>query len=228
MNVVRLGVVLLAIVIAAYVWLRPDTGGPVTPDTHGLPWQIETLADGGSRVFGLELGRSTLDDARARFGDGMKIGIVAARDEAGALEAYYDSVMAGVILGRMILVADLDPETLSALRERSIDRSHMNDTTFRYVLAHDDLPAALRAPIAAVTFIPAADLDAGTVQKRFGVPQERVRVSGQVEHFLYPERGLDLLLDPEGKEVLQYVAPREFAARLHEPLLRAGTPAGRP
>jgi hypothetical protein len=32
-----------------------------------------------------------------------------------------------------------------------------------------------------------------------------------VEHWLYPEKGLDLMLNDSGKEVLQYVAPREFA-----------------
>jgi hypothetical protein len=206
------------------VWLDPDRGVPTVPDTHGLPWQIQILDNGGSRVFGLEPGRSTLDDARMRFGDNMKLGIVAAQGEPGALEAYYDSVMAGPILGRMILVAKLDPDTLAQLRERSVDRTHMNDSTFRYVLAPDDLPAALRAPIAGITFIPAADLDAEMVQKRFGAPQERLRVNAHIEHFLYPERGLDLVIDTEGKEVLQYVAPREFA-RLREPLLRKAAPA---
>lgn len=228
MRTLRIIVALLAIAAAAYVWLSPDAGGPTPSVTHGLPWQIETLADGGSRVFGLELGKSTLDEARARFGDGMKIGIVAARGEAGALEAYYDSVMAGVILGRMILVADLDPQTLAAMRERSIDRSHMNETTFRYVLAQDDLSAALRAPIAAITFIPAADLDLEMVLKRFGAPQERLRVNEHIEHFLYPAVGLDLVIDTEGKEVLQYVAPRAFDARLREPLRQAGPAADRP
>lgn len=213
---------LLVVAIAAYVWLSPDGDGVQAPPIQGLPWQIEILAEGNSRVFGLELGQSVLDAARERFGDGMKIGIVAAQGEAGALEAYYDTAMAGVILGRMILVASLDPETLARLRERSTQRDHMNDMTFRYVLAQDDLPIALRAPITAITFIPAADLDAETVLKRFGPPRERLRVNAHVEHFLYPDRGLDLLLDDKGKEVLQYVAPREFA-RLREPLLRSGT-----
>lgn len=209
--------ILTVVAIAALVLLRPDSDRQSAPAIQGLPWQIEVSADGGSRVFGLALARSTLDDARVRFGDGMKIGIVAAKGEAGALEAYYDTVTAGVILGKMILVASLDPETLARLRERSIRRVYMSGTTYRYDLDPDDLPQALRAPIAAITFIPAANLDVETVLKRFGSPQERLRVSDRVEHFLYPDRGLDLLLDDQGKDVLQYVAPREFA-RLREPL----------
>lgn len=228
MKTLQLIAAVMAVVIAAFVLLRPDSRPPSAPG--GLPWQIEILADGGSRVFGLELARSTLEDARVRFGDGMKIGIVAAQGEQGTLEAYYDSVTAGVILGKVILVARLDPEALTRLRERSSQRTHMNDATYRFVLDREDLPEALRAPIAGITFIPAADLDAETVLKRFGTPQERLRVNERAEHFLYPDRGLDLLIDDEGKEVLQYVAPREFA-RLSEPLRRTeplredGTPA---
>jgi len=212
---------LIAVVFAAFVLLRPDSDQPASPGVHGLPWQIEILANGNSRVFGLELTHSTLDDARVRFGDGMKIGIVAAQGEAGALEAYYDTVTAGVLLGKMILVATLDSETLTQLRERSSRRVFMNDATYRYHLDRDDLPVALRAPIATMTFIPAANLDAETVLKRFGVPKERLRINEQVEHFLYPDQGLDLILDDQGKEVLQYVVPREFA-RLREPLGQGG------
>jgi hypothetical protein len=212
---------LIALAIAGFVLLRPDSDSPSAPDIHGLPWQIEILANGNSRVFGLELTHSTLEDTRGRFGDGMKIGIVAAQGEAGALEAYYETVTAGVLLGKMILVARLDPETLTRLRKRSIRRVYMNGATYRYDLNREDLPVALRAPIAVMTFIPSANLDAETVLKRFGVPKERLRVNDQVEHFLYPDQGLDLILDGQGKEVLQYVVPRDFA-RLREPLGQGG------
>ena len=211
-----------AVGVVALVVLPPDGEHSPVSRVQGLPWQINILANGNSRVFGLELPRSTLADARERFGDGMRIGIVAARDEAGALEAYYDSVTAGIILGKMILVAKLDPEILAGMRERSTQRSHMNDSTFRYVLHPDDLSRALDTTIAGITFVPAADLDVETVLKRFGPPQERLRAGDHAEHFLYPDSGLDLLLDDKGKEVLQYVAPHEFA-RLRDPLLKDAT-----
>jgi hypothetical protein len=221
MKTLQVIALLIVVVIAAFVLLRPDSDQPASPGVHGLPWQIEILANGNSRVFGLELTHSTLEDARARFGDGMKIGIVAAQGEAGALEAFYDTVTADVLLGKMILVATLDPESLTQLRERSSRRVFMNDATYRYHLDREDLPVALRAPIATMTFIPAANLDAETVLKRFGVPKERLRINAQIEHFLYPDQGLDLILDDQGKEVLQYVVPREFA-RLREPLGQGG------
>lgn len=216
---------LTVIAIVAFLWQRPGGDQQPVSAIEGLPWQIETLADGSSRVFGLELGRSTLDDARERFGVDMKVGIVAAQGEEGALEAYFDNVTAGVIVGKLILVAALDKATLTGLRQRATQKVHMNGATYRYLLNRDDLLQSLRAPIATIAFIPVADLDVETVLKRFGMPQERLRINDQVEHFLYPDQGLDLILDDNGKEVLQYVAPRDFA-RLRGPLHGADSGRG--
>ena len=193
---------------------------PAVQAVEGLPWQIEVLPDGGSRVFGLTLAHSTLGDARGRFGIDMEIAVIAAPGEPGSLEAYSSSVTTGAIIGKIILVADVDRETVARLRQRAIKSVHMDSSTRKYILHHDDLALAWRAPIASVTFIPAASLDEQTVLRRFGAPAERIRVDERVEHFLYPDKGLDLALDSKGKEVLQYVAPRQFA-RLREPLIKA-------
>jgi hypothetical protein len=193
------------------------------PSVEGLPWQIEALADGGSRVFGLTLAQSTLGDARGRFGIEVEIAVIAAPGEPGSLEAYYSNVTTGLLMGKMILAADLDRETVARLRQRAAKTEYMTSMTKKFILHRDDLALAWRAPIAGITFIPVASLDEATVLRRFGVPAERIRVDEQTEHFLYPEKGLDLILDSKGKEVLQYVAPRQFA-RLREPLARA-TPA---
>lgn len=193
---------------------------PVVQAVAGLPWQIEILPNGETRVFGLIPTRSTLDDARGRFGMDMEIAVIAAPGEPGSLEAYSSSVTTGVIMGKMILVADVGGETVARLRQRAAKTEYMDSTTKKFILHRDDLALAWRAPIASITFIPAASLDEQTVLRRFGVPGERIRVDERVEHFLYPDKGLDLALDSKGKEVLQYVAPRQFA-RLREPLIKA-------
>jgi hypothetical protein len=178
--------VAVAVLIAVVLLLRPAGDRKALP-VEGLPWQIETLPDGGSRVFGLVLAHSTIGDARVRFGEDMEIGLVA---------------------------------------EHVVRKEYMHDTTYRYILDPDDLPLAWRAPIATITFIPAVSIDADTAIKRFGPPQERLRTSDRVEHFLYPDKGLDLVLDNNGKEILQYVAPREFA-RLREPLVHGASEKNR-
>jgi len=87
-----------------------------------------------------------------------------------------------------------------------------------------DIDTMRKSPIIGVSFIPSANLDEDIIQQRFGMPAERIRGSEHTEHFLYPDRGLDLILDRKGKEVLQYVAPKDFAS-LRDPLIAAAQAA---
>jgi hypothetical protein len=96
----------------------------------------------------------------------------------------------------------------------------MESTTRRITLHPDDLAAADRLPIRAIAVIPTVNLDEATVVQRFGEPGERIVVSDKRTHLLYPKLGLDVVVDKDGKELLQYVAPQQFA-RLREPLLAA-------
>lgn len=197
----------------------PETARETAPVT-GLPWQIERLPEGRSRVFGLTLGVDTLDDARARFGHDVQAALLIAADGVTiSLEAYYDAVKAGFVTGKMVLTLELSPAVREALLQGKRKADYLESGARRVRLKPDDLANIGRARIGAISFIPAAQLDEQIVSERFGLAAERIRVSGHVEHFLYPELGLDLVLDQKGKELLQYVAPREFAVRLRAPLM---------
>jgi hypothetical protein len=209
---------LLAAVIVTATLLRPGSPEHEAQPVSGLPWQIEILAGGDSRVFGLTLSQSTLDDAREHFGPDMEVAVIAQREETGALEAYYSRVTTGVLSGKMILVGELDKGAVERMREHAVKNRMTESNARKFTLSQEDLALAYNVPVASITFIPTANLDEETALARFGQPGERIRASEQVEHLLYPEKGLALTLDSKGKELLQYVAPRHFA-RLRDPLL---------
>ena len=207
-----------------------DEPAPATA-TQDLPWQVSALPGGGSRVLGLSVSPtlgtpapdgSTLGDVKQRWGEAVQIAIVATPNETGNLEAYVDPMQAGFISGKAIITAHLPPDVIQGMRERATKTEYMGGTTRKATLSSADLVAALKAPVTAVSFIPAANLDEEVILARFGQPAQRVRSNGHLEHFLYPEKGLDLALDSEGKELLQYVAPAEFE-RLRQPLLNAAS-----
>lgn len=201
---VLLIVILLAVGLALFTTGEQRSNAPLT----GLPWQIDILPGGDTRVFGITPGQTTLGEAIERLGNDMDLAIIAAPHEAGALEAYYSHYSAGPLTGKLILVLDIAPDALSLLRGRALQ----DGGTRRYHLHPDDLPVAYRVPVKVITFLPGINLDEEIAQARFGTPVEVIQVHAQEKHLLYPDRGLDLILNADGKEVLQYLPPRDFSA----------------
>jgi hypothetical protein len=217
---IALFIAIVVALLAAPLLFMSDEGKRVEPPAEGLPWQIDVLPDGNTRVFGLTPGVSTLEDAHSRFGVDAQIAMIIAQGETGSVEAYYESVKAGFVTGKMILTLETSLAQREGMLKRAIKAEFMESTTRRIALADVDLLELGKAKISAIAFIPSANLSEEVIVQRFGTPVERIRSSEQTEHFLYPARGLDLRLDAKGKELLQYVAPREFA-RLRDPLIAA-------
>lgn len=208
----------IAFILAALIipFLIPTPGEGGDPERN-LPWQIEVDGQGGSKVFGLQPGVSTLADVKAALGNELEVAIIAQPGEIGTIEAYYSQVALGFVLAKMVVTIDLGPEAVNAMRERALKAKHMESTTRKITLHPDDLAQLERQPVRALAVIPTVNLDEATVIQRFGQPEERVQVSEKRVHLLYPKQGLDVVVDGDGKELLQYVAPRQFHL-LREPL----------
>lgn len=221
----KFALAIVALVVAALVlpFFIPGAGKQegVDPNSN-LPWQIELDGQGGSRVFGLKPGVSTLGDVRRQLGGEIEVAIIAEPGEVGTLEGYYSQVALGFVLAKVIATVDGKNEAISEMRDRAVKAKHMESTTRRITLHPDDLAAADKLPIKAISVIPTVNLDEATVVQRFGPPGERVVVSEKRVHLLYPDKGLDIVVDADGKELLQYVAPRDFAL-LRDPLLASGS-----
>ena len=194
-------IAMCAAILAAPFIFPPGSSQPAT-QAIGLPWQINVLPGGKSRVFGLTLGSSVLNDATAAFGDAPQLAVVAASGQAGAMEAYFDHVSLGPLTGKVIVVAEMPDSQLRDIQKRAQKTEPQETGNRRFSLSAEDRQAAGKAPVRTITFIPAAKLDAQVVHDRFGRPGERLAV-GDVEHFLYADKGLDLALSREGKAVLQ-------------------------
>lgn len=215
---------ILALIVAALVipFFLPGASkiDGVDPERN-LPWQIVVdEQEGIATVFGIRPGVDTLGSMRAVLGGEPEVAIIARPGETGSLEAYYAQLPLGFVLAKMILTVDATPEQIAAMRERALKAEYMESTTRKIRLHPDDLATVADLPVKALSVIPTVNLDEATVVLRFGEPSERIAVSDKLVHLLYPERGLDVVVDADGKELLQYVAPRDFAL-LRDPLLQA-------
>ncbi|HPR05026.1 MAG TPA: hypothetical protein PK620_05460 [Denitromonas sp.] len=215
----KLIVAILSLVVLAI--LAPLAFMPSADDIHrqqsALPWQIDVDTQGLSRVFGLTLEQSTLGEARERFGPDLTVAIVTAPGEAGALEAYLGSAQLGFVTGKLVLTIAVSADELDGMRQRAAKTEYMESTTRKATLSPADLATAMTRPIDSIVFIPSVNLDEEAVISRFGPPAERIVTNAHQTHLLYPDKGLDLILDADGKEILQYVAPRNFE-RVRTPL----------
>lgn len=186
-------------------------------DTY--PWQVKLLANGKTRVFGITVNESTLKEATELLGHNYKIGLFETSDQPLSLEAYYNEITQGGISGKFVLTLDATQEEMAALIQESIKRKVLASGAKRYTFTADRNKALEKKRITSLSYIPYINLDEEIILKRFGEPAERIILDQKRQHLLYPELGLDLLLDDEGKELLQYVEPAKFA-QLRQPLIK--------
>lgn len=215
------GAAVLAAALALPLWHWWRGAPPAAAADQGLPWQLQRQGDAVAG-FGLRLPGSTLADAQRLWGDELQIGVMALRGEAGALEAYVERYDRGGVGGRLLLATELPEARVLQLREGAAKSEPVDADARRWRLKADDIAALAGTPITGITFIVAANLDAATLQQRFGLPAEVWQQGERLQHWLYPERGLAVVLDSQGKEVLQVVAPGDFERRLRAPLRVAG------
>ena len=201
----------LAVLLAAFWLLRPAPEPDNLRRRDDLPWQIQTLPGGGSRVFGLEPSRSTLRDAVDRLGPYEALALFAGDEESYSLEAWFGSVQFGPLEAKVAVTLEADREELQALAERAVERKGSPSGDWKLFLGPEDRAAQDARTLAGITYIPAyGGLEADFFRRRLGEPAAwTLPDEGRVQWF-YPDLGLTLLLDAEGKEVLEYVAPRRF------------------
>ncbi len=176
-----------------------------------LPWQVESMADGSSKVFGLVLGKSTLQDAQQVFQEDAELSMFATDDGKRVVEGFFNSLTLSGLRAKMVVALDYSEQELSEIFDRGARISTMGTGKRKVALSGEDKTAAMHIPIATITYLPKANLDAAIVEKRFGLPSEKIEEQGtDIEHWLYPDKGLDIALSEEQKDVLQYTLPSQF------------------
>ena len=206
--------------ILGFFWLlapEPDPG-LLEPRTD-LPWQIKVDPDGSSHVFDLHLGEARLSDATAKFGNLEDIAVFQKSEQSSDLEAYFGDVMFGPLKAKLVVkLAATDAEKAKLMRSAR-DRKGSPTGDWKYLLSAEDATKQFARKLTAISYIPATrSLDADFFLQRFGQPASRLTENEEVESWFYPQKGLSIVIDESGKEILEYVAPRNFVAPIMKSL----------
>ncbi len=215
-----IGVLLVTIIALAIALSIPGREHNTRSD---LPWQIKNTATGSIEVFGLTIGESTLKQVENKFQEPAKISLFERREDGHrVIEAYFDRILLSGIRAQVVVVIDTPDKLLEDIYQRGIRIAKMGDGGRKVTLNKDDIRQIYKMAIRSMTYIPKAGLDAQLLIQRFGEPQQKiVELTNKITHWLYPDKGLDIVLNDSGKAVFQYLPPANFA-EITDPLKRLG------
>ncbi len=200
-----LAVTILAIGIAIIM-----PGGRQIDTDPKLPWLIGVNQDGSSTVFGLTLGKSSVADARNLLKKEGEATLFMEPDGKLTIEVFFQRVFLSGLKADMVMTAELTQQEMQPMYDHGTRVSKLGSGEQKVTLRPEDIDMVAAAPIRHLTYLPVADLDPELIESRFGTPAQRIAEKSGASHWLYPEQGLDIAVDPERKEVFQYVAPKDF------------------
>lgn len=213
-----LGVVTLIAATIAILLMLPDNSVS-TPDT--LPWRITHPTPETTRIFGVTLGETSLAEAEKTFKEEAEISLFKPTDREMGVEAFIEEVNFNGLKAKLVMTVAVPAEDLTGMFNRGL-RMNATGSGKRITLTPDDLDKVRKAPVSSLTYLPNVRLEESVIAKRFGEPAQRIlETKVGLTHWLFPQHGLDIILSPKEKPVLQYSTLKDFEL-LRTPLLATG------
>lgn len=168
------------------------------------PWDIQIQDNGASRVFGLTLGKSNIQEANQIFASFAETRLLIDENNQPVLVAHYDELVMDGIVADLELYYQLEPAALEQLHKDLVAIEN-NQQQRAYKLPADTEMDYLSTPIARIVYKPAIQYGEELITQRFGTPQQTVKVDDQQRHWLYPDSGLTIsLFDGQQAEEFEY------------------------
>ncbi|MBT5231135.1 MAG: hypothetical protein HOM11_12755 [Methylococcales bacterium] len=200
--------IIMSAILGFFIWLA--WAPPSSQRGVYFPWQITLLEGGDSQVFGLTLGKSTLADVIKLHQD-HSVAIFYKPGNALRLEAYLPNFKSGPLIAKLIAEIDVDNSLLEKTYETyEVHRKPIDDQGFKVELSSSSIPELLTAKIISLSYSPKANLDEALLLKHFGTPDSKIAESDNISHWLYPKKGLSIAYSLKGKELFQYLPPKNF------------------
>jgi len=207
---ITLSILALLFISILVTWTQiPDISSDNRVITN-LPWIIKTDGRGGSRVFGLEIGKATVRQAQTLFDDEAEFAIFLDNNGHQSLEAFFNYAQIAGLQARVTLILTTNPAELESLASQSIDKKGQQSNSYKLVLPTDLNENLLGHYFTSLTYQPKIKIKQDVLRARFGNPKEVKKINEQIQQWLYPRKGLSILLAKDEKPVFQYVRPNQF------------------
>lgn len=191
--------------IAIYALLLVFQPSREAVEDQNLPWNAKFNSQGQLETLGLTIGKSSVNDAIELYGKDVELKLFSDLDESNkSVEAYFPVMYIGSIKAALALGIVASEKQMQKAFENG-KKIVMSSTGGREVeLYNADKVSFMDLPVSSVTLLPRKHLTQRAIEMRFGSPDYKETQSDGLEHWFFKELGLELIIDPEGPEALQY------------------------
>ena len=181
-----------------------DRDAEQTADT--MPWNIQTLDNGSSRIFGITLGKTNIQDAHQIFAHFSETRLFTVNNKLELL-AHFDELSIAGLLAEIDLIYDISETHLEKVQQQVINSRRGNYQLIRESM----LMELLTTPVKQLIYKPSIDYDERIIAQRFGEPEDRAAVNDTIEKLSYPALGLVIYLDSDGSDKFVYSRIKKIA-----------------
>lgn len=181
-----------------------------TVDLDYVPWEVDRLENGSIRVFGLTLGKTTIQDANQIFASFADTRLSSTQLEDGTqtlqLIAIYENLTIGGLVAEIQLTYQLDAQNLQEIYNNLMptDETSKNQPIVFYKIKKETEIKHLSTAISSITYIPSIDYDHETIRQRFGLAAEELKFSDTEERWRYPDLGLKIYIHKDKPDLFVY------------------------
>lgn len=197
-------VVLISGILLFILMLFMSPNRDSLPDQQ-LPWNSKVLSSGQVQVIGLTTHHTTALEAQRFYKDDITVKVFSQKDESGkSAEVFFPSVHIGTIHAALVLKLNVDEAVLQEIYDRGVKITITESGNREVVPTQADDLFLKNQTFSILTLIPRKSLPAEAIKKRFGEPERIERQSDGLDHWFFPDKGLELIYNPDGPEALQF------------------------
>lgn len=190
------------ILLAAFIFLQPEHK---EVNQKALPWNAQFNEQGQLEALGITLQQTTLREAMEVFGKDVEIKLFTNKEGGDKkVEAYFTVIYIGAIKASIAVNLDVSDAELETVYNRGAKISPITSGGREVKLSSEDNLNFLEKRIENITLIPRKNLDERSIEMRFGEADRRAIGVDGLERLYFNRMGLEMILDPDGPEALQY------------------------
>lgn len=168
-------------------------------DLNSTPWEINIHDNGNIRVFGITLGKTTIQDANQILANFPETRVMKDTPQE-RIVAVYDELNIGGFIASIELNYALDAETLLKLTRNTTILAEKN-----YGMLNKDVEMTLLSTVInGLIYRPNIDYDIDAILQRFGEPASEDKLTETITRMNYPELGLEIIIDSQAPDQFIY------------------------